>query len=176
MKQSHKTTIAFDHFWEFTRLTSKRYNAQEEGEPETRAVQNMQKTLLDINPEGALLREIKDILDELFIMTLIKNQEESVARTFFKLVRNIMLPSSSNSIRTHSDISLPDMRAPRPSFTLDSRPRLTFDQHVGDEGDLEFTMNLAMDLADSISDQLQELGYLKAAAERTEAAVCSPSL
>ena len=135
----------------------------------------MQKTLLDINPEGELLREIKDILDELFIMTQIKNQEESVARTFVKLVRHIMQPrytSGDTSIRNHSDNSLPEMRSKRPSLKLEHSYRPVFHEPPGDvDGDLEFTMTLASDLMDSLQDQLQELGYLKDAGERTEAAL-----
>ncbi|KAG9240812.1 hypothetical protein BJ878DRAFT_524053 [Calycina marina] len=170
-KVSHQTTIAFDHFWEYTRLSSKKYNAQEEGEPETRALQSMQKTMLDINPEGQLLREIKDILDELFIMTQIKNQETTVARTFVKLVQHIMQPSSTNgSIRNHSNNSLPEIRTKRPSLKLENSYRPAF--HESDaETNLEFTMNLTADLMDSLQDQLQELGYLKDAGERTEAAL-----
>ena len=38
----------------------------------------MQKSLLDINPEGVLLREIKDIMDELFMMSQIKIQEVNI--------------------------------------------------------------------------------------------------
>ena len=133
----------------------------------------MQKSLLDINPEGALLREIKDIMDELFIMTQIKNQEESVARTYMKLVRHILQPSfsSGDSMRkSRSDHSLPDMQSNRPSLTLEHKYKPVFHESEFD-GELESSSTLTTDLSDSFSDQLQELGYLKAAGERTEAAL-----
>jgi hypothetical protein len=41
-------------------------------------VEDKAKSLLDINPEGELLREIKDILDELHIMLNIKSKQERV--------------------------------------------------------------------------------------------------
>lgn len=184
--KSHKQTIAFDHFWEYTKITSKRYNAQEEGEPETRSVQKMQKTLLDINPEGDLLREIKDIMDELFIMTQIKIQEESVARSFCKHVKHILqstsLASGENGFRSKSDVNLPELprkrssvtdQHHRPSFATGfSSPTIgTLDiEHTNSE-DFDWTMLCASDLLESIGNQLLELGYLKEAAENTSAAV-----
>jgi hypothetical protein len=52
----------------------------------------MQNTLLNINPEGNLLKETKDILDELHIMTRIKAQQQMVAESFVKHIRHILLP------------------------------------------------------------------------------------
>jgi hypothetical protein len=45
-------------------------------------VEDKAKSLLDINPEGELLREIKDILDELHIMLNIKSKQERVFKQF----------------------------------------------------------------------------------------------
>jgi hypothetical protein len=63
-------------------MASKRYNDRDE--PDNGTAKKSQNVLLDINPEGELLREINDIVDELFIMMQIKTQEETVARTFVK--------------------------------------------------------------------------------------------
>lgn len=115
----------------YTRLTSKQYSTQRDGEPQPQLVQNMQKTLLDINPEGDLLREIKDIMDELFIMTQIKKQEENVSRTFVKLATSIIQSSTmgDNYIRNRSDSNLPEVRRQRPSLSKEqhSRPSLLLD-------------------------------------------------
>ena len=145
----------------------------------------MQKTLLDINPEGDLLREIKDIMDELFIMTQIKIQEENVIKSFVKHVRHILQPNSlatgDSSIRNRSDISLSELRGKRPSITIDHhhRPSLSSPieppESAGSE-DFDWTMSCAADLLDSIGAQLLELGYLKEAAENTSAAVSSSTL
>jgi hypothetical protein len=42
--------------------------------------------MLDINSEGDLLREIKNIMDDLFIMSQIKMQGATVAKNFMKLI------------------------------------------------------------------------------------------
>jgi hypothetical protein len=181
--KTHRQTIAFDHFWEYTRLTSQRYASRDE--PETNAVRKMQKTLLDINPEGDLLREIKDIMEELFIMTLIKLQEESVARSFVKHVRHILQPGATTSgdmsIRNQSNTSLQDLanspsspRAKRSSLAAEHQHRPSVPSPTVDLPDLEdfnWTMACAQDLLESISDQLLELKYLKDAAENTSLAV-----
>lgn len=148
----------------------------------------MQKTLLDINPEGDLLREIKDIIEELFIMTSIKLQEESVVRSFVKHVRHILQPgataSGGISIRNQSNTSLPDLqnsptspRAKRGSLAAENPHKSSVSNPtvvIPDSEDFSWTMTCAQDLLASISDQLLELKYLKDAAENTSLAV-SPS-
>ena len=145
----------------------------------------MQKALLDINPEGDLLCEIKDIMEELFIMTLIKIQQEKVARTFVKHVKHILQPSSSGygdiSARTPSYNSLPDlpnspssMRIKRSPLTADSpyKPSLPIlTTEMPDSEEFNWTMSCATDLLESIQDQLSELQHLKDAAENTALAV-----
>jgi hypothetical protein len=123
-------------------------------------------------------------MEELFIMTLIKIQEEKVARTFVKHVRHILQPPSSMgdmSARNQSHTSLPDLpnspRTKRPSLAAEqhhkpSVPSLTIDQ-PGLE-DFNWTMGCANDLLENIQDQLLELGYLKDAAENTSLAVSIP--
>jgi hypothetical protein len=48
--------------------------------------------LLNINPEGKLLREIKDIIDEIHIITRINLQQQTVAETFVKHIKQSLLP------------------------------------------------------------------------------------
>jgi 6-pyruvoyl-tetrahydropterin synthase len=52
----------------------------------------MQNTLLNINPEGNLLKEIKDILDELHILTRVKLQQQAIAESFVKHIKQSLLP------------------------------------------------------------------------------------
>src|SRR5436305_7665340 len=52
----------------------------------------LQETLLNINPEGQLLKEIKDIIDEIHIMTRINQQQQTVAETFVKHIKQSLLP------------------------------------------------------------------------------------
>src|SRR3569833_3329378 len=46
-----------------------------------------QDTLLNINPEGNLLKEVKDILDEIQIHTKIQEQQQIVLESFVKNIR-----------------------------------------------------------------------------------------
>jgi len=135
----------------------------------------MQKTLLDINPEGDLLREIKDIMDELFIMTQIKIQEENVTRTFIKLAQNIIHPSGSgnNSLRSPSDANISQVRNQRPPLTLEKHHRPSLPMELTESGEVEWASTwLVTDVLESVQDQLQELEYLRQAAENASTAVC----
>jgi hypothetical protein len=51
-----------------------------------------QNTLLNIIPKGNLLKEIKDILDKIHIMTRIKLQEQVIAKSFVKHIKQSLLP------------------------------------------------------------------------------------
>jgi hypothetical protein len=57
MAQSHLHALAFDRFWE------------------------SKKSSPNIDLEGKLLREIRKIMDELFMMTTIKTQQKTVAES-----------------------------------------------------------------------------------------------
>jgi len=153
-------------------MASKRYNDRDE--PDNGTAKKSQNVLLDINPEGELLREIKDIVDELFIMMQIKTQEETVARTFVKHMRRIMHPGSfggENSVDNRSDKSFSELRSPkRPSLSLIKTPTIHFDHLIETEDD-DLTMTAAVELLDRIGNQLLELGYLKEAAENASMAV-----
>jgi len=109
-------------------------------------VKKWQDSLLDINPEGDLLREIKDIMDELFIMTLIKIQEETVARTFVKHVQRLLQASNAgdNTIDNRSDISVTSLsRSARLSSSQGKAPAFRFDQQGDSSGDVNWTMTCA---------------------------------
>ena len=157
-------------------MASKRYNCRDD--QKTGVLKKPQDSLLDINPEGELLREIKDIMDELFIMTLIKIQEENVARTFVKYVRktlrrNWSAGGDSSSIDNRSETSLPELagsRLKRPSQSQSLRRRPIVLDQQGDSEDVVLTMTAAEELLESIQDQRMELRYLSDAAEHTSLA------
>lgn len=158
-------------------MASKRYNDRDE--PDNGTAKKSQNVLLDINPEGELLREIKDIVDELFIMMQIKTQEETVARTFVKHMRRIMYPGSfggENSVDNRSEKSFSgELKSPkRPSLSLTKVPTLHLDHQNATEDD-DLTMTTAVELLDRIGNQLLELGYLKEAAENASTAVSTQS-
>ena len=114
-----------------------------------------QNSLLDINPEGDLLREIKDIMDELFIMTLIKIQEETVARTFVKHVQRLLQAAPSgggdNSIDDRSDISVTlGNRPARLSSSHGPGPRLQINQQGDLSEDANWTMTCAREYVSTL--------------------------
>lgn len=130
--------------------------------------------LLDINPEGELLREIKDIIDELFIMMQIKTQEQTVIQTFVKNINRLIHPISGggeHSIDNRSENSLPGSRRHiQPSLSFGNLPAIQF-EHDSDSEDYDLTITSAMELLDRIDNQLSELSYLKEAAENASLAV-----
>ncbi len=135
----------------------------------------MQKRLLDINPEGILIKEIKDILDELYIITLIKTQQQTVAKTLFKQIERIQqkgLPRTPRTPRTPR--SRTPLSSPKPATVNDfSLPEMG--QTLGSQTDLleptDWTSQFTIDLKESMENQLAELAYLKEAAEHTSNAV-----
>ena len=153
-------------------MASKRYNDREE--PDNGTAKKSQNVLLDINPEGELLREIKDIVDELFIMMQIKTQEQTVISTFVKHIKRLINPArggGENSIDNRSEHSLSGSRRPlRPSLSFKNAPAIQFD-HESDSEDYDLTMTCAVELLDRIENQLLELSYLKEAAENASLAV-----
>ncbi|CAG8962177.1 hypothetical protein HYFRA_00005226, partial [Hymenoscyphus fraxineus] len=152
---THKQSMAYNHFWECTRLASRRYASREK--PDHGTAKKSQNVLLDINPEGELLREIKDIIEEISIMMQIKKQEENVARAFTKAVKALIQKPepkpSANSLE--SEVS-----------SIGSLLKTLLQQQNSalseDDG---WTMMSANELLGDIQNQLQELVHLKEAAE-----------
>src|SRR5438045_2478199 len=87
LAQTFKQTAAFNQFLIYTQLASNEYKCRyKSGTTPT------QNTLLNVNPEGNLLKEVKDILDELHIMMQIKLQQQNVAESFVKHIKRVLLP------------------------------------------------------------------------------------
>jgi seryl-tRNA synthetase len=84
--QTYKQTAAFDQFLIYTNLASREYKRQHNADTAT------QNHLLNINAEGNLLKEVKDIMDEIHIITRIKEQQQMVMESFAKQVRRAMQP------------------------------------------------------------------------------------
>lgn len=59
--------------------------------------------LLDINPEGELLKEIKDILDELHMMTKVYNEQQTVVKDFSSYMQQLTGSNKEVSQRTKSE-------------------------------------------------------------------------
>ncbi|KAI5919149.1 hypothetical protein F4810DRAFT_517492 [Camillea tinctor] len=77
----YKQTAAYDDFLIYTHLASRDY-----GPGQTQDALALHR-LLNINPEGNLLKECKDIMDEIHILIKIKSQQQVVMETFVQNIR-----------------------------------------------------------------------------------------
>ena len=143
----------------------------------TETIHQMQKSLLNINPEEELLQEIKDILDELFMMHQIKIQQFNAIRALVKNIKPMVLTSSNTSghslVHNHSKstssclsettvanaTTLNRAQTNSTSYLADEQPDLDEQQN--------WTLRLAHDLLESIQDQKIELKNLQDAANKT---------
>jgi hypothetical protein len=149
--KTYKQTAAFDQFLTYTHLASKEYNSRDKtGNSST------QNTLLNINPEGNLLKETKDILDELHIMTRIKIQQQEVAEAFVKHIRHILLP------KVHD--------ARDPNFAL-LRPEKNEAFRRDQLESAKWTLVRANNLLAGVQRRVSELNTLQNAARNTSAAL-----
>ena len=83
---TYKQTAAFDQFLVYTHLATTEYTQHRQANMST------QKTLLNINPEGNLLKEIKDVMDEIHILLRVQEQQQIALESFVKNVRLALLP------------------------------------------------------------------------------------
>jgi hypothetical protein len=140
---ANKQTIAYEHFWHYTQQASEIYKSKDLVE-----TSGMAKVLLDINPEGKLVREIKDILDELNIMIQIKKHQERVLAEFMKHTNHIS-EELQNSSPTGTKAATEDKRS-------------------------EWWRNAyAHDIEAGLKDRVAELNNLRESAENAEKAVSS---
>ncbi|KAI0415486.1 hypothetical protein F5X98DRAFT_388827 [Xylaria grammica] len=83
----HKQTDAFGQLWWWTEQASYVYGNK--GYTDT---SHLHMSLLDINPEGQLDREIEDIIEELDIMLHLANTHDEILRKFIEQAENILNP------------------------------------------------------------------------------------
>lgn len=136
------------------------------------------KSLLDINPEGELLREIKDILDELHIMMNIKIKQQRVFKQFKKHVEYMIAPglALSKEIGTAKQKKVTgdtDVEDSEPSESKKDKGKKTSKTEGNDkaERDAKWTLEFAVDLSAGLDDRIADLNNLKESAEHTEKAV-----
>ncbi|KAK3396852.1 hypothetical protein B0T20DRAFT_244041 [Sordaria brevicollis] len=85
---TNQHTISFQHVWHWTQKASEIYRARSKYVDSS----ELHVPLLDINPEGKLQREVKDILDELDIMLHVHRKQRDLIRRFYKHVEHILDP------------------------------------------------------------------------------------
>jgi hypothetical protein len=132
--------------------------------------------LLDINPEGELLREVKDILDELHIMLNIKSKQQRVFKQFRKHVTSILAPglALSKEIGTAKQKKITGDGGSEDEDNENNEKRKTRSEaeaKANAERDTKWTLEYALDLSAGLDDRIADLNSLKESAEHTEKAV-----
>jgi hypothetical protein len=117
--------------------------------------------LLNINPEGKLLKEIKDIIDEIHILTRINQQQQTVAETFVKHIKHALLP------KLRSKSPWDPVAALYENGNDTGSPSLQMEQHEA----ASWTLARANHLLKDIQDRIFELNTLRENAKNTSAAV-----
>jgi hypothetical protein len=117
--------------------------------------------LLNINPEGKLLKEIKDIIDEIHIITRINQQQQTVAETFVKHIKQCLLPK----LRSKSPWD-PVAALYEDGYDTGSQSPQMEQREVAN-----WTLARANHLLKDIQDRIFELNTLQENAKNTSAAV-----
>lgn len=166
---TYKQTAAFDQFLIYTHLASRDYKRQRYA-----ASDNASNQLLNINPEGDLLKEVKDIMDELNIMLRIMEQQQAVMESFVNnCIRRALGPFANPKRPAPPLASGPWNLAPNASFETTS----PYDDEVREmrRQSAKRTLNRADNLLVDLEERISELRALLQNAQSTSAAVC-PSL
>lgn len=94
-----KQTDAFEKLWRWTERASKMYRRL----PGAGVLSKLHIPLLDINPEGKLEKEIKDIVEELGIMAYIKRAEKDVLQSFVTNALQILDPGDAVEVKKYPE-------------------------------------------------------------------------
>jgi hypothetical protein len=148
-------------------------------------VEEQAKSLLDINPEGDLSREIKDILDELHIMLNIKSKQQRVLKDFQKHIKYILAPElaiaediGTARVKTVTALKIPDNQktASANGDTDKTEETEIHRQALKAEKDAKWTMEFVIRLSADLNNRVVDLNHLKESAEHTEKAVGCPRI
>ncbi|KAF4908556.1 hypothetical protein CGCF415_v006584 [Colletotrichum fructicola] len=162
-------TVSFQHLWHWTERASQVYISKSKYEDAS----HLHLPLLNINPEGKLQREIKDILDELDIMISINNKQRDVIKRFTKHVENIFDASGEwrDNMKSMSSDDDRDYRktSSRPSSLATATKANDGDETDGDKEMEQFIWfrKQAYDLISDVGDRVLELEGLRKSAEST---------
>ncbi|KAK1723886.1 uncharacterized protein BDZ83DRAFT_741782 [Colletotrichum acutatum] len=168
----NKQTVSFQHLWHWTEQASKVYHSKSAFEDTS----HLHVPLLNINPEGKLQREIKDIIDELDIMIHVNGKQREVIKRFVKHVENIYDPSGKWRDETLSPDGNRDYFRSRSISQSGEEIGSTEEARKQEEREKdEFTWfrKQAYDLISDVDDRMNELESLRKSAETTSQGVGS---
>lgn len=167
---TYKQTAAFDQFLIYTHLAGRDYKHAAGERGSGSSVDSTQNTLLNINPEGNLLKEVKDIVDEILIMVRIKEQQQKVMEGLVKNVKRTMLPL----VGGRRGMSSSEEWSMAPSASSSEDDDGSSSDHNGKARRAKQTLHRADNLLVDLSERTAELRGLLQIAQHTSAAV-SPS-
>ncbi|KAK2028547.1 hypothetical protein LX32DRAFT_719942 [Colletotrichum zoysiae] len=170
----NKQTMSFQHLWHWTERASKIYNSKSKYEDTAQ----LHASLLNINPEGKLQREIRDIIDELDIMIHVNNKQKEVIKRFVKNVENIYDPSgewrdetlSPNGERDYlrsRSMTRADDNPERKGNDRDPKSKEEKQKRVREKDEFTWFRKQAYDLISDVGDRIAELEGLRKSAEST---------
>jgi hypothetical protein len=156
-------------------------------------IEEQAKSLLDVNPEGDLSREIKDVLDELHIMLNIKSKQQRVLKDFQRHVKFVLAPGLAMA----EDIGTARVRTVTSHKISDNQKTASVNgdtgqtEHQGNTGSTgemttterqalkaekaaKWTMESVVRLFADLNNRVDDLNHLKESAEQTEKAVGCP--
>lgn len=148
---------AFDQFLTYTHIASSDYNSREKSGSSS----NYHNTVLNINLEWNLLREVKDILDELHILTRTQIQQQVVAETFVRNLHHILRPRVEYSRRSRR----------REAIFLDTCVSHADSRRTEGSEAAEWTLAGADSLLEAVQSRISELYTLQEYAKNTSAAL-----
>lgn len=159
--------MAFGRLWRWTERARKIYRSSSYGN-----TSELQVPLLDINPEGELEKEIKDIVEELGIMIYVQKTHRDVLKSFITNVEHILGPTGHQGLRYSrgSNGQGNIHRSPSSSGDLNFT---SSSQTVGQELTLDnrdtydwFKVN-AEELTVKVNDRIEQLEELQRSAQNT---------
>lgn len=167
--QAHKQTTLFHHLWHWTERASKLYRNKASNDD----VNNVYKGLLDINPEGKIQREIKDIKEELDIMIQFHRKQHEIARRFARNVQQVLDLKRADGMPVMLDALQmaqqgdQDVQQIQQIFTGGSDSKELTPEDKKQRRKLNWFNTLATELSGDMSERTQELQGLKDYAEST---------
>ncbi|KAF6833635.1 ankyrin repeat protein [Colletotrichum musicola] len=159
---TNKQTVLFDHLWHWTQSAAKIYNSTAKWA--TDDASQLHLSLLNINPEGKLQREIKDIIDELDIMIHVNNKQRDVIKRFTKHVEAMYDPTGEWRDETMSpdgDRSYRSQRQRRDAGSPNPEARKR------EQEEFSWFRKQAYELIVDVGDRITELEGLRKSAEST---------
>ncbi|EMR72403.1 putative ankyrin repeat protein [Eutypa lata UCREL1] len=158
---TYKQTAAFDQFLVYSHLASRGHGRPNVYRSRRWDAVVAHNTLLTVNPEGKLLKEVKDIIDEIHIILKIQSQQQTVMKAFVKNIRQILRARCRRRGRRISHGS-GDENTDSSFETSDGSP---------EESAMRKTLRRADDLLSDVQERTSELVDLLNGAKTTSSAL-----